>query len=44
VTKGDGPKAEDNKIQFRWGMYAGSKNGEAIKNDALLFVIGVTIR
>jgi hypothetical protein len=44
VTKGTGPKADDNKIQFRWGMYAGSKKGEVIKNDALLFVTGVKIR
>ena len=44
VAKGSGPKAEDNKIQFRWGMYAGSKKGESIRNDALLLVTGVAIR
>ncbi len=44
VTKGSFTKAKDNKISFRWGMYAGSKKGEVIKNDALLFVTGVTIR
>ena len=44
VTKGSFTKAKDNKISFRWGMYAGSKKGESIKNDALLFVTGVAIR
>ncbi|MCX7008234.1 MAG: hypothetical protein NTY53_13475 [Kiritimatiellaeota bacterium] len=44
VTKGSFTKAKDSKISFRWGMYAGSKKGEAIKNDALLFVTSVTIR
>jgi len=44
VTKGTGPKAKDNKIQFRWGMYCGSKKGQSVPNDALLFVTGVTIR
>ena len=44
VTKGTGPKAQDNKIQFRWGMYCGSKKGQTVPNDALLFVTGVTIR
>lgn len=44
VTKGTGPKAKDNKIQFRWGMYCGSKKGQTVPNDALLFVTGVTIR
>lgn len=44
VTRGSFTKAQDNKISFRWGMYAGSKKGEAIKNDALLFVTGVAIR
>lgn len=44
VTKGTGPKAEDNKIQFRWGMYCGSKKGQTVPNDAMLFVTGVTIR
>ena len=44
VTKGTGPKAEDNKIQFRWGMYCGSKKGESTRKDALLFVTNVSIR
>lgn len=44
VTKGSGPKAEDNKVQFRWGMYCGSKKGQSVPKDALLFVTGVVIR
>lgn len=44
VTKGSFTKAKDNKIQFRWGMYAGSKKGHTVPNDALLFVTGVKIR
>lgn len=44
VTKGAGPKAEDNKIQFRWGMYCGSKKGLSVPKDAMLFVTGVEIR
>ncbi len=44
VTKGTGPKAEGNKIQFRWGIYSGSKKGAAIPNDGILFVTGVKIR
>lgn len=44
VAKGTGPKAEDNKIQFRWGMYCGSKKGHTVPKDALLFVTGVVIR
>lgn len=44
VTKGTGPKAEDSKIQFRWGMYCGSKKGLTVPIDALLFVTGVTIK
>ena len=43
VTTGSYTKAED-KISFRWGMYCGSKKGQCIPNDALLFVTGVTIR
>lgn len=43
VAKGSFTKAEDSKISFRWGMYAGSKKGESIKNDALLFVTSVSI-
>jgi len=44
MTKGTGPKAEDHKIQFRWGMYCGSKKGQTVPQDALLFVTGATIR
>lgn len=44
VTRGTGPKAEDNRISFRWGMYCGSKKGQTVPNDALLFVTGVAIR
>jgi len=44
VTKGTGPKAEDNKIQFRWGMYCGSKKGLTVPKHAMLFVTGVTIK
>lgn len=43
VTKGSYIKAEDNKISFRWGMYCGSKKGQSIANDALMFVTGATI-
>jgi hypothetical protein len=44
VTKGVGPKAEDNNIQFRWGLYCGSKKGQTVAKGALLFVTGVIIR
>ena len=44
VAKGSFTPAKDNKISFRWGMYAGSKKGESIKNDALIFVTNVTVR
>ncbi|MCX7008383.1 MAG: hypothetical protein NTY53_14235 [Kiritimatiellaeota bacterium] len=44
VTKGSYTKAKDNKISFRWGMYCGSKKGQSVPNDALLFVTGATIR
>jgi hypothetical protein len=44
VTKGTFTKAKDNKIQFRWGMYCGSKKGQTVPNDALLFVTGTAIR
>ncbi len=43
VTKGSYTKAEG-KVSFRWGMYVGSKKGETVPNDGLLFVTGVTIR
>jgi len=44
VTKGSFTKAEHNKISFRWGMYCGSKKGQTVPNDALLFVTGVKIQ
>ncbi|MES2981184.1 MAG: hypothetical protein V4727_02630 [Verrucomicrobiota bacterium] len=44
VTKGSYPKAEDNIISFRWGMYCGSKPSMSIKKDAMMFVTGATIR
>lgn len=44
VTKGSFTKAQDNKIQFRWGIYSGSRKGGVIPNDGILFVTGVTIR
>lgn len=44
VTQGAGPKANDNKIQFRWGMYCGSRKGQTVPKDALLFVTGVAMR
>ncbi len=44
VTKGSYAKATDDKISFRWGMYCGSKPGNTIPKDAMLFVSGVTIR
>ena len=44
VTRGSYTKAKDNKISFRWGMYCGSKKGQTVPNDALLFVTGATIR
>lgn len=43
LTKGSYTKAQD-KISFRWGMYCGSKKGQSVPNDGLLFVTGVTIR
>lgn len=44
VTTGSYKKAEDSKIQFRWGMYSGQEKGGAVPNDAMHFVSGVTIR
>ncbi len=44
AAKGSYTQANDNKISFRWGMYAGSKKGRSIPDDAMLFVSGVTIR
>ena len=43
VTKGSYTKAKET-ISFRWGMYCGSKKGQAVPNDAMLFVTGVKIR
>ena len=44
VTKGSYTQAKDSQISFRWGMYCGSKKGQTVPNDALLFVTGATIR
>jgi hypothetical protein len=44
VTRGCFTKAKENQISFRWGMYCGSKKGQAVPNDGLLFVTGATIR
>lgn len=44
ATKGAGPKAKNSGIQFRWGMYCGSKKGHTVPNDAMIFVTGVSIR
>ncbi len=43
VTKGSYTKAEG-KISFRWGMYCGSKKGNTVPKDALLFVTNVKIQ
>jgi hypothetical protein len=43
VTKGSYLKATDNKISFRWGMYCGSKKGQSVPKDAMIFVTGATI-
>ena len=43
VTKGSYTKAQG-KISFRWGMYCGSKKGQTVPNDALMFVTGVKIQ
>ncbi|MEI8291372.1 MAG: hypothetical protein WCH99_18030 [Verrucomicrobiota bacterium] len=43
VTKGFYTKAQG-KISFRWGMYCGSKKGQSVPNNALLFVTGVKIQ
>ena len=44
VAKGSFTKAKDNKLSFRWGMYCGSKKGQSVPNDAMIFVTGATIR
>lgn len=44
ITKGSYTKATDDKVSFRWGMYCGSRKGQSIPKDAMLFVSGVTIR
>lgn len=44
AAKGTGPKAKGNKISFRWGIYCGSKKGQTVPSDGLMFVTGVTIR
>jgi hypothetical protein len=38
VTKGTDPATEDNKIQFSWGIYCGSKKSEVVPKDGLLLV------
>ena len=43
VTKGSYTKAQG-KISFRWGIYCGSKKGNAVPNDGLLFVTGVKFK
>jgi hypothetical protein len=44
VTKGTYAKALENKISFRWGMYCGSKKGQSVTKDAMLFVTGARYR
>lgn len=44
VTKGSFTKGKDNQIGFRWGMDCGSKKGDYVTKDALLFVTGATLR
>jgi len=43
VTKDSYTKAKD-KISFRWGMYCGSKKGQTVPNDAMIFVTGIKIQ
>ncbi len=43
VTKGSYTKAKD-KISFRWGMYCGSKKGQTVPDDAMIFVSNIRIR
>jgi hypothetical protein len=43
VAKDSYTKAEG-KISFRWGMYCGSKKGNTVGKDALMFVTDVAIR
>jgi hypothetical protein len=44
VTKGSNNKGENNQVQFRWGIYCGSRKGSVIPRDGLMFVTGVAIR
>jgi hypothetical protein len=44
VIQGTGPRAEEDKISFRWGMYVGSKSGQTVPGDALLLVTDVVVR
>ncbi|HEX8915398.1 MAG TPA: hypothetical protein VF796_23800 [Humisphaera sp.] len=44
AAKGTYAKAKANQISFRWGMYCGSKKGQTVPNDGLLFVTGVAVK
>jgi len=44
VTDGSYQRGKDNKVQFRWGWYLGRTAGGSVKNDAMYFVTGTTIR
>ncbi len=44
MAEGSYIQARDNKISFRWGMYVGSRKGESVPKDAMLFVTGATVR
>ena len=44
MANGSYTQARDNKISFRWGMYVGSRKGQSVPKDAMLFVTGATVR
>ncbi len=44
VTEGHYARAEGDRVQFRWGMYLGQTRGRRVRNDAMYFVTGTTIR
>jgi hypothetical protein len=44
VTKGSHTPATDDGVQFRWGMYVGSKKGQSVPGDAMILVTGVKVR
>lgn len=44
VTTGTYQKAENNQIQFRWGMYLGQKKGASVGTEAMHLVSGVIVR